>query len=616
MIRYVRRSWFSQLYRWRGGSLQKIWIQTLAYCIYCVAIFLQRQKNAIVADTPGSLKLLGSFATFSLVFTLNQCYSRYIQGVNLTAELFSTLMSMNHLACCYAGAAQGGLESLSPEQLRLTVATQVHVARLTLAIAVAFALHRYTVESAVTGKAITDDCHVAILFQLTRLRGLLLEPEVPLVDASTGLLVARATPDSETRRCGGRCCVCGCSGSCCCAGGTPMRLWVNFRFHSGLLCPELSPLFPPHEGRVESSSRANCMRQVSGESIDSQEDGFGAWQVMGTSLMLPLAQLLRHHIAAATCKPWGFPERFLNLFEGNLQHVTRVIDGLEELVSMPLPMAYLQQRKMLFLAFIFVYPMTLPNADGWWTNVITPSLIFMAMAGFESVAEMLENPLGDDSEDLNIDEMLHDFEVRVSKALGIAEERMGRLQEASQELLEQMPLPGDSPKAMPSEHVDELRRLSRSWGFDAHFVWRPVPPQVLVRSMAQMHASGQEADEEMRRTVLRETEGKNDSDSDISMEGNHVGFAKYTRMQKMRSELYRAVSVMRGRDAVCRQDLLGVDHFLCLRARAGTVECLLEEFGREFVRETKSKGAGSRLLSRLYELWRVQRRPHDKMDAL
>mmetsp|Transcript_5097 Transcript_5097/g.11998 ORF Transcript_5097/g.11998 Transcript_5097/m.11998 type:complete len:313 (-) Transcript_5097:50-988(-) len=306
-----------------------------------------------------------------------------------------------------------------------------------------------------------------------------------------------------------------------------------------------------------------------------------------------------------------------------------VFDALEQLVSMPLPMAYLQQRKHLFLAFVFVYPLTLPNADGLWTNVITPSLIFLAMMGFESVAEMLENPLGDDSLDLNIAEMMHDLEVRVSKVLGFAEERLGAMQRASAELLEHMPLEEDAREAEGNkEKVETLRRLASDWGFAAHFVWRPVPPQVLVQTLAQMHAVGHKADEEMRQQVLRRhlsdsSESASDCSSLSSDEDSPSGSSqKYARLnmasrlrRRSAQEMYRSVSLTLAGSAISRKDFLGIDHFLCLRARAPAIETLLEEFGREYVRDKKRKGAGGRLLSRLHDSWVPCERPPPELAS-
>uniref|UniRef100_A0A7S4PUT5 Uncharacterized protein n=1 Tax=Alexandrium monilatum TaxID=311494 RepID=A0A7S4PUT5_9DINO len=638
MIRYVRSGWFV---RWKGGSCEKIWMQVLGYMAYCYLLFHLQDRGLATLIPNGSLKLLGGFATFSLVFTLNQCYARYMEAVHLTAQLFGALLNLNHLACSYAGAfSKGGIEALKPAEFRLTVATQVHVARLSIAIAVAFAVHRYIVESAVMGKTISDDCHVAILFNLTRLRGLLLNAEVPLVDADTGLLVQRdMSPKVRDHHrawgcCRRACCCSPCKRCCSCQRGQRLdQLRVNFRYKSGRWSEDLAPLFHPNPGGAQNQNHFEPICSKSSTCSNPPGPGWHAWQTLGIPLIFPLVQLLRHHLAAAMNQPWGFPERFANIHEALLQSITHTCETLEDLVSMPLPMAYLQQRKLLFIAFAVFYPMTLPNQDGWWTNIMTPSIIFGAMAGFESVAEMLENPLGDDDADLNVDEMLHDLEVRVSKALRLAEERMGHVQGATEELIREMPLKEDASResSTPGEHAEYLRRLAHDWGFDAHFVWRPVPPQVLVRSLEQMHgAHGQLADEEMRQAVLMQWKSDEDSDSDISVEGIdtpiywHGGcrlrsnyedyedrFCKRGphRATKCAKDLYRAVSLMRGRDSVEDKDLMGIDHFLCLRSRAGYVESLLEEFGREYVRAKRSKGAGGRLLRSLHERWRRAEQP-------
>ena len=48
---------------------------------------------------------------------------------------------------------------------------------------------------------------------------------------------------------------------------------------------------------------------------------------------------------------------------------------------------------------------------GFWTNVISPFCIALAMIGIFVVANELENPVGDDTTDLNLMEMVHVMEV-------------------------------------------------------------------------------------------------------------------------------------------------------------------------------------------------------------
>eukprot|EP00441_Pelagodinium_beii_P004231 CAMPEP_0197686468 /NCGR_PEP_ID=MMETSP1338-20131121/102536_1 /TAXON_ID=43686 ORGANISM="Pelagodinium beii, Strain RCC1491" /NCGR_SAMPLE_ID=MMETSP1338 /ASSEMBLY_ACC=CAM_ASM_000754 /LENGTH=68 /DNA_ID=CAMNT_0043268415 /DNA_START=1 /DNA_END=204 /DNA_ORIENTATION=- len=44
-------------------------------------------------------------------------------------------------------------------------------------------------------------------------------------------------------------------------------------------------------------------------------------------------------------------------------------------------------------------------------NIIFPFCAFWAMTGLEKLAEMMENPLGNDDTDIHLMEMLHDLEV-------------------------------------------------------------------------------------------------------------------------------------------------------------------------------------------------------------
>lgn len=568
-------------------------MQSILYSIYCLLIFCLGGEQPIIADTPKSLKILGSFAVFALVFTLNQCYYRFNEAVHCSTELFAKLLNINTVCCSYIGTLKTPLDSLGPDQLRLMVATQAHVARLSLALAGAFAVQRYVIETVVTGKTLSDDSNESVLFELVRMRGLLLETEMPLIESCTGLLMEKRT-----------------SAGCCQAEKTKHRLCTSFWYKSGRLGPDLKPLFPFHRiGYGESAGEDG-----------SPEDHIQAGDVVGVSLMLPLMALLRHYISLAISQPWGFPERFVNLFEAELQKIVSLIDDLEQLVSIQLPMAYMQQRKALFFAFVVVYPMTLPNSDGWWTNVITPSLIFMAMQGFEAVAEMLENPLGNDALDIDVGEQIHTLEVRIMKMFRISEERLGLLQAASAEMMSHMPLDSDR-EIGAEENAQKIsnRHLLSKWGFDAHFAWRPVPPQILVRTMSQMHAMGEAADEQMQRLVnARHLDYSSGSESsEASEEGPGAQWSPVARRMSQYHHLERgshkptssstvlaSISMNRNLDqSLGRKDLVAIDHFLCLRSRSSSIDIMLEEFGREYVKSKRRKGRSGLLLDRLHAVW-------------
>jgi len=93
---------------------------------------------------------------------------------------------------------------------------------------------------------------------------------------------------------------------------------------------------------------------------------------------------------------------------------------LDRLITIRLPTAYLQHCKLLFLTFVLVYPLLLSTKAGMWTNVISPFVLFVALLGFDRLADEMENPIGEDEGDLNIIRMLYGLERKAEEVFEVS----------------------------------------------------------------------------------------------------------------------------------------------------------------------------------------------------
>ena len=82
-----------------------------------------------------------------------------------------------------------------------------------------------------------------------------------------------------------------------------------------------------------------------------------------------------------------------------LQSFTDNIGACERIQNTPIPYAYsLFLKKVIFL-YIFTMPIGFVNEYGYWAALIIP-LIFYTFAGIEVIAEEIEDPFGQDANDL------------------------------------------------------------------------------------------------------------------------------------------------------------------------------------------------------------------------
>ncbi len=94
---------------------------------------------------------------------------------------------------------------------------------------------------------------------------------------------------------------------------------------------------------------------------------------------------------------------YLNL-NGELTSLTDICGACERIKKTPIPYSY----SLFIKKFIFVYIVTMPfcfvHEFGYWTILFT-TFVFFVLASLELIAEEIENPFGDDANDLPTEEL-------------------------------------------------------------------------------------------------------------------------------------------------------------------------------------------------------------------
>lgn len=88
------------------------------------------------------------------------------------------------------------------------------------------------------------------------------------------------------------------------------------------------------------------------------------------------------------------------LINGLLEAVTTC----ERIVSTPIPLAYAIYLKRLLLIYCISLPFQVVNSLHWWTSPIAAVLSFVLL-GIEEIGTEIENPFGDDANDLRLEEI-------------------------------------------------------------------------------------------------------------------------------------------------------------------------------------------------------------------
>ncbi|MBB5620686.1 putative membrane protein [Pedobacter cryoconitis] len=106
----------------------------------------------------------------------------------------------------------------------------------------------------------------------------------------------------------------------------------------------------------------------------------------------------------------------LIILSGDLNRFTDICGGCERIKKTPIPFSYSAFIKK----FLFIYVITLPFgwvfSLGYFVIPIVPFILYV-LASLELIAEEIENPFGQDANDLPVDEICNNIEKHVGEIL-------------------------------------------------------------------------------------------------------------------------------------------------------------------------------------------------------
>lgn len=104
-------------------------------------------------------------------------------------------------------------------------------------------------------------------------------------------------------------------------------------------------------------------------------------------------------------------EQLLTL-ENCISTFTDIIGGCERIKNTPIPFAYAIHLKRIILLYCLLLPFTLITAMGYW-SILVVMLVFFVLVGIEIIGEEIEDPFGNDENDLPIIETAYNVKKNV-----------------------------------------------------------------------------------------------------------------------------------------------------------------------------------------------------------
>ena len=109
-----------------------------------------------------------------------------------------------------------------------------------------------------------------------------------------------------------------------------------------------------------------------------------------------------------------------SVLELRLTEMSHVLAGCERIKTTPLPFAYALLLHRTAHAFCLMLPFALAPALGWWTMAVS-LLVAYTFFGLDALGDELEDPFGDDPNDLPLDAMSRMLERELRHAQGQTE---------------------------------------------------------------------------------------------------------------------------------------------------------------------------------------------------
>jgi putative membrane protein len=147
---------------------------------------------------------------------------------------------------------------------------------------------------------------------------------------------------------------------------------------------------------------------------EDERRALAATKFPGPMITVWIGEKLRAEAAAGR-----LTEQRLQACDANLTAFNDALGGAERILRTPIPFAYAQHIKIFVVLFCFSAPFAMADVMGWVTPPAV-ALLALALFGIDEIGVEIEDPFGDDPNDLPLDAIGEGIERAVGELAGTA----------------------------------------------------------------------------------------------------------------------------------------------------------------------------------------------------
>eukprot|EP00927_Polykrikos_kofoidii_P078599 TRINITY_DN75401_c0_g1_i1.p1 TRINITY_DN75401_c0_g1~~TRINITY_DN75401_c0_g1_i1.p1 ORF type:complete len:713 (+),score=112.50 TRINITY_DN75401_c0_g1_i1:145-2283(+) len=355
---YDSHGWTSLIFRFHGTFWEATWLAVLMVSFCSGVLFFSEARLHVVVGEPGHT-IFWSTMSYILVFRSNNAFKRYWFGRGCLTRLFLALRELVMTTCvCMRGGAASDEWRISRmpahERERLedgndirASTARVNVVRWAIAFIVSLKVHtRLCNLLSNNSMEISSDEKLAIDWERIFLRGLLTRAEFEMVNDSVPI------PDEE------------------------------------------------HVTRGAKTITPELLQTIFG---DRDDRSYKLEMITGMRLPSAIMFKLRTELMCHWGEPWGIRERFAQEILDACEEIEMMYGAVTNTITTPTPFVYVNMCKVLLSCFFLSAPVHMNPDLGWVANIVLPTAVAIGLLGIDAIAGELENPFGDDSNDLDFD---------------------------------------------------------------------------------------------------------------------------------------------------------------------------------------------------------------------
>lgn len=368
MIYYDNQSWFQLIFAFRGTVWENTWHLVLLILVCSFVVYEFEAETNLQLGCAGHT-IFGSTMSYLLVFRANNAYMRYIDGRGLVTRLFLGLREyVGTLCVLMRGGAANELwrtgeerpskferESLEDANDIYASMARVNVVRWAVSLAISIKLHtRLSYPGFEVGKLSAEE-KWKVDYDRLRLRGLMTRQEFE----------------------------------------------------------DFNDLIPMHEEHL-TKGKSVLTQQFLEEALEPPDPNSEREYLVDTTpdMRQPVGVIykLMLEITRHMNESWGFKERFAKPIMLICQEASDLFENICVIITTPIPFPYVNLCKVLLMCFLISSPLVIQSSLGFFANVVLPTVVAMSLLGIDAIASELENPFGDDLNDLDIVRLINQLE--------------------------------------------------------------------------------------------------------------------------------------------------------------------------------------------------------------